>query len=112
MKAVIHWVKYHRRITSAPSVKGMSGDISTVRLETARRYTYIRNQLQGKSDTNTNDPSPDPLKSEAKWLEQETKYINYISTIPIVSGIPLLYVIREEEAVPGQATIFTGILED
>ena len=111
LKAVIHWVKDHRRISSTASVEGMSGDQFTTLLDNAIQRAQIREQFQDDSVTKAKESSPGPLKSEAKWLEWETKFINYLSTIPGVDGVPLSYVIREEENVPGPAATFTSFVE-
>ena len=78
----------------------MSGDQFTVLLNNAIQRAKIREQFQDDSVTKAKESSPGFLKSEPKWLEWETKFINYLSTIPGVDGLPLSYVIREEENVP------------
>jgi hypothetical protein len=40
---------------------------------------------------------PGKLKDERKWPEWEPAFVNYLSTIPGVNGVPLLYVVREKE---------------
>ena len=101
LKTVIHWVKYYRRTSSTTSVEMMSGDQFTLLLDNAIQRAYILEKLQDDSVTKVKESSPGPLKSEAKWIEWETKCINYLSTIPEVDGVPLSYVIREEENVHG-----------
>ena len=89
----------------------MSGDQFTVLLNNAIQRAKIREQFQDDSVTKAKESSPGPLNAEAKWLEWETKFINYLSTIPGVDGLPLSYVIREEENVPWPATTFTSFVE-
>ena len=46
---------------------------------------------------------PGKLKDERKWTEWEPAFVNYLSTIPGVTGVPLSYVIRElETPTPGE----------
>jgi hypothetical protein len=40
---------------------------------------------------------PGKLKDERKWPEWEPAFVNYLSTIPGVSGVPLSYIVREKE---------------
>jgi hypothetical protein len=39
--------------------------------------------------------NPGKFKDERKWPEWEPAFINYLSTIPGVNGVPLSYVVRE-----------------
>jgi hypothetical protein len=50
-------------------------------------------------DTSTNAKAVNPgkFKGERKWPEWEQAFVNYLSVIPGVNGVPLSYVIREEE---------------
>ena len=92
-------------------VEMMSGDQFTMLLNNAIQRAKIREKFQDDSVTKAKESSPGSLKSEPKWLEWETKLINYLSTIPGVDGVPFSYVIREEENVPGPATTLTSFVE-
>ena len=46
---------------------------------------------------------PGIFKDEKKWPDWEPAFVNYLSTIPGVRGVPLSYVVRENEA-PGHET--------
>jgi hypothetical protein len=48
-------------------------------------------------DTNTKAANPDKFKDEHKWPEWKKSFVNYLSVIPGVSGIPLSYIVRDEE---------------
>lgn len=110
LKAVTHWVKDHRRMSTTPTIEEMSGNEFRTQLETATARAQIRKQLQDDSSTKSKEASPGSLKSEAKWLQWETKFVNYLTTIPGVDGVPLSYVIREKET-PDTGSTFTSFVE-
>jgi hypothetical protein len=52
--------------------------------------------------TNSKAADPGKFKDERKWPEWEKAFTNYLSIIPGVSGIPLSYIVREQdEPTPG-----------
>lgn len=110
LKAVTHWVKDHRRVSTTPTIEKMSGNEFRTQLETATARAQIRKQLKDDSTTKSKEASPGALKSELKWIQWETKFNNYLTTIPGVDGVPLSYVIREKEQ-PDAGTTFTSFVE-
>ena len=53
--------------------------------------------------TNSKAADPGKFKDERKWPEWEKAFINYLSVIPGVNGIPLSYVVQElENPTPGR----------
>ena len=89
LKAVMHWTEDHRRLSSTASIQGINGEDFNVRLERASQRAQIRKQLSNDSDTKAKEASPGPLKSESQWIEWETKFVSYLSTIPGIDGAPL-----------------------
>ena len=73
-------------------------------LETAARRQEIRKQQMENSAEVLKDASPGPLVSEAKWLDWEHAFDNYLSSAFGVDGVPLSYVIRENQAPDHDAT--------
>jgi hypothetical protein len=52
--------------------------------------------------TNSKAADPGKFKDERKWPEREKAFTNYLSVIPGVNGIPLSYIVREQdEPTPG-----------
>ena len=47
--------------------------------------------------TNSKAADPGKFKDERKWPEWEKAFTNYLSIIPGVSGIPLSYIVREQD---------------
>ena len=56
-------------------------------------------------DTISKTADPGKLKDEKKWPDWEPAIMNYLSMIPGVRGVPLLYVVRENDA-PDHKTDF------
>jgi hypothetical protein len=52
---------------------------------------------QDQSDTVSKAADPGKFKDERKWPEWEPFFVNYLSTIHGVSGVPLSYVVRLKE---------------
>jgi hypothetical protein len=48
-------------------------------------------------DTNTKSADPSKFKDERKWPDWSKAFVNLLSVIPGVTGIPLAYIIRDEE---------------
>ena len=73
--------------------------------------TQIRKQLHDDSNNKAKSSSPGPLESEDKWIEWETKFENYLSSIPGVDGVPLSYVIWQL-ITPTANTTYTSFVEE
>ncbi len=57
----------------------------------------VRKIENDQADTISKAADPGKLKDERKWPEWEPPFVNYLSTIPGVTGVPLAYVVRENE---------------
>ena len=104
LQAVMHWAQDHRRTSRQPSIEGMSEDEFNAQLDTAIERAQIREQLVNDSSTKAKEATPGPLESESKWVDWESKFTNYLSTLMGVDSVPLSYVIRENDDPPPQGT--------
>jgi len=111
LKSIIHWSKDHRRVSNTPNVEGLNGTIFNTQLLRASQRAQIRKQLHDDSANKAKASSPGPLESEDTWIEWDTKFDNYLSTIPGVDGVPLSYVTRVKEN-PDPNTVFTSFVEE
>lgn len=111
LKAIIHWCKDHRRTSATPSVQSTNGVAFSLKLLQAMQRAQIRKQLHDDSSNKTKASSPGPLASEDDWISWETKFINYLSTIPGVDGVPLSYVVRILDT-PEVNTVYTSFVEE
>ena len=97
LQALIHWVKDFQRISSMPSIVGLNQNSFKSQLSRALERATIRKTLKEQSKTAAEAASPGPLESERKWKVWEEKFTNYLRAQIGANGIPLSYVIREEE---------------
>ena len=103
---MIHWVQDFARVGESPSLDAFDGDRTAfcAALETALKRADVRKIEKDQSDTVSKAADPGKFKDERKWPEWEPAFVNYLSTIPGVNGIPLSYVVREEALPTASAT--------
>lgn len=97
LKALTHWVQDFYRVSSDPSIVGLSEVLFKSELERALARHEIRKSLRNLTKTATEAASPGSLEHEKKWKEWEEKFVNYAGIHLGVNGVPLSYVIRENE---------------
>ena len=95
---LIHWVQDFGRVGQVPSIEGIA---NAVEFRSVLDIAYYRADVpkveKDQADTVSKAADPGKLKDERKWPESEPAFINYLSTIPGVNGVPLSYVVREKE---------------
>ena len=111
LKAYLQWVQDFYRISVTPTISGLASATFSTALTVSLERHRIRKQLRDQSDVKAKSASPGPLISEAKWIDWETKFTNYLSTLLGVNGIPLSYVIRKNDNPPAAGTTFTSFVE-
>ena len=95
---VMHWVHDCYRASDVPNHEHFDEET----LFEALSMAQIRKLDMELVATNSKAADPGKFKDERKWPEWEKAFINYLSVIPGVSGIPLSYVVREQdEPTPG-----------
>ena len=98
---MIHWVQDFVRVGEVPSLAGYdNGTAFCTALEVAFNREDVRKIEKEQSDTVSTAADPGKFKDEKKWPEWEPAFVNYLSIIPGVNGIPLSYVVREMEHPP------------
>ena len=95
---LVHWVQDFGRIGIEPTIVGIN-DAAQLRsaLDEAYYRADVRKIEKDQADTVSKAADPGKLKDERKWPEWEPAFVNYLSTIPGVNGVPLSYVVREKE---------------
>ena len=97
---VTHWVQDCFRASYVPNHAHFNLNVMYESLSLAQ----VRKSDINLVATNSKAADPEKFKEERKWPEWENAFINYLSIIPGVSGIPLSYVVREQdELTPGTA---------
>ena len=97
LKAASHWTRDFARISKVPTIIGLNKSKMLEALNVALDREKVRKNLMSTSELNAKAASPGPLDSEKKWLEWEPKFVNYLSTMFGINGVPLSYVIREND---------------
>jgi hypothetical protein len=102
LKAVIHWAKDRHRI-------GLDVEIHVGDNVVEAHYQFLRELSASSSraaireadadsrSTRAKDASPGKLKDEKNWDEWEQSLYTMLNILHGVNGVPLCYVIREEE---------------
>ena len=98
----MHWVQDCHRGSEIPNHENFDEETMYAALSLAQ----IRKSDIELVTTNSKAADPGKFKDERKWPEWEKAFINYLSVIPGVNGIPLSYVVQELEN-PTQGTEYT-----
>lgn len=98
LKALTHWVQDFYRVSDIPHVDGLNEASFRAQLDRALARSQIRVNIKSQTKTAAEAASPGPLESERKWKQWEEKFINYARAHLGANGIPLSYVVRENDA--------------
>jgi hypothetical protein len=93
LTGLMHWVQDCFRTNDDPNDMVFNEEA----LAEAQSRALIRKSDIDLVDTNTKAADPGKFRDERKWPEWNKAFTNYLSVIPGVSGIPLSYVIRDDE---------------
>ena len=95
---LIQCVQDFARISKEPTIVGINDAIQfREALDEAFYRADVRKIEKDQADTVSKAADPGKFKDERKWPEWQPAFVNYLSTIPGVNGVPLSYVVREEE---------------
>ena len=97
LKAMIHWVQDFERVSEAPTTAGLVQNSFREQLVTAANRAEIRKIEAASSASVSSKASPGKLKDKRKWNNWVVGLENMFSSIPGVRGVPLIYVIRDNE---------------
>ena len=93
LTALMHWIQDCFRCNDDPDHTVFNEDT----LAEAQSRAQIRKSDLELVDTNTKAADPGKFKDERKWPDWSKAFVNLLSVIPGVSGIPLAYVVRDDE---------------
>ena len=97
LQALVHWVQDFRHVSETPTIVGLNAITFKAALSRALDRATIRKALKEQSSTATTAASPGPLESERKWKSWEEKFVNYCRSQIGANGIPISYVIRDND---------------
>ena len=99
LKATVHRIQDFGRISKTPSLEGIPNmDTFKDSIEKARQRAQICKHNSEESDALSKASNPGKLKRQKDWLIWSRGLINYLSTILGQDGVPLSYVIRDDDA--------------
>ena len=103
---IMHWVQDFLRCSLQPTIAGIA-DANAFKdaLTTAIDRAETRKVEAEQADTVSKAADPGKFKDERKWPDWEPAFVNYLSTIPGVNGVPLSYVVRANDQ-PDHVTDF------
>jgi hypothetical protein len=91
LTGVMHWIQDCHRTNDVPDHNNFDEEALTE----AQSRALVRKSDIDLVDTNTKAADPGKFKDERKWPEWEKAFVNYLSVIPGVNGVPLSYVVRD-----------------
>lgn len=97
LKALIHWIQDFGRVSREPTIDGLDQASFRAALQVAAQRSLIRTQEAEHTDTISREAAPGKLKDERQYVDWKNRFRNMLSSIQGVSGIPLSYVIRDND---------------
>ena len=105
---MIHWCQDHQRCSEEPDIADFANaDAFKEALQVSAQRALLRKNDSDQVNTISKVADPGKFKDEKKWPDWEPAFVNYLSTIHGVKGIPLSYVVRANED-PDHKTDFEG----
>jgi hypothetical protein len=91
LTGVMHWIQDCHRTSDIPD----HNNFNEQALVEVQIHALVHKLDIDLVDTNTKVADPGKFKDECKWPEWEKAFINYLSVIPGVNGVPLSYVVHD-----------------
>ena len=106
----VHWIQDFGRISLVPSVIGLTKQAFLSALATATDREAVRKLMINQSNTKSKAASPGPLVNEAMYEDWEPKFLNCLSCILGVKGVPIVYVVQKN-VLPTRTGTFPDFIE-
>jgi hypothetical protein len=98
LKAAIHWAQDFRRISRTVTLDpAIDAAEFRTQIEAAKQRAVIRKHNAEESDGLSKASDPGKLKRQKEWIAWSRGLRNYLSTIAGQDGVPLSYIIRDNE---------------
>lgn len=97
IRAVAHWVLDKLRINEEPSIEGMEEDEFLAAINSSAERDKIREASKDGNEALAKEAAPGMLTGEKIWVKWIAALENQLGMILGVTGVPLIYVIREHE---------------
>ena len=100
-KGIMHWVKDLDCVNKEPYMGALDQLSFERELENSLRRAKIRADTAKDRQSRSQAAMPDKLKDEKTWEPWEAELLNMLSIQEGVNGVPLVYVVRENDHVEG-----------
>ena len=98
LKGFAHWIQDFNRISGTPDIEGLNMRTFREALGVALRREEVHVNLLKQVKTAADASTPGPLETERNWKSWEEKFTNYCRAHIGANGVPLSYVIRQNDA--------------
>ena len=109
LKALVFWTHDYIRISKVPTIVGLSEVTFLRALTTALSRDEVRTHMKSQAKASAEVAYPGMLENERAWKTWEEKFLNYLRCHIGVNGVPLSYVIRENDN-PDHATNYADFV--
>jgi hypothetical protein len=99
MQALAHWVRDFKRVNKEATIDGLDAVTFLTALSVSEERAKARETDKDTAEARAKEASPGKLTSEKDWEKWETRLVNQLSILQGVLGVPLVYVIREDDTV-------------
>ena len=97
LKGLAHFIQDFFRVSKIPSINGLSSTTFCDALDVALQRSVIRDTMIRNSKVAAEAANPGKLDSENNWKKWEERFHNYLNVQLGTNGIPLSYIIREND---------------
>ena len=95
---MMHWAQDHQRCSEEPDINSIgSADEFREALQVLAQQAKLCKMDSKQVDMISKAADPGKFKDEKKWPDWEPAFVNYLSTIPGISGVLLSYVVHTND---------------
>ena len=96
LKSLIFWIQDYYRCGMQPLIEELSNEA----LDEAREREKDRKIERSQLESTTKTLVPDKFKTDRQWDKWHKSLRTYLAALPGSNGVPLIYVIRQQENPP------------
>jgi hypothetical protein len=111
IKATIDWVKDQDRVNKTPSIAYLNEESFIDAIRESAKREVIREAAKENAENLEKEASPGKLTGEKVWDKWKAGLENQLFMLYGVNGVPLVYVIRENEE-PEEGKVYTSFTQE
>ena len=109
LRGLVHFIQDFYRVSDTPTIVGLTRTTFCATLDTAIQRALARSTMIRNTKLAAEAADPGKLDSENKWKQWEERFINYLTVQLGTRGVPLSYIIRENDE-PDRTTAYTNFI--